>query len=406
LNEGATTQVDVAIVGGGMVGASLAIALADTPLSVMVVEPVVADSGHQPSFDDRSSALGNGSRRILETLGVWDALAPHACAVREIQVSDAGHFGGARLVAAEQGLEALGFVASNRHIGAALRGGLARCERLAVRQPAKVVQATFGPELARLALADGERVEARLVVAADGARSLVRAAGGIASSDEDYHQVAVVLHVATDRPATGIAYERFTRTGPLAVLPLPDGAYTVVWTLEPARAEAVLALPNPEFEAALQDAFGWRIGRIQKSGARASYPLSLSRADALTAPRLVLVGNAAQALHPVAGQGFNLGLRDAATLAELVATAADPGAPALLEQYATGRTADRSGMIRFTDMLVRGFASERPGMAALRGLALAAFDLSPTAKRAMARVSWGFGGSTPRLMRGLRLSSR
>jgi 2-octaprenyl-6-methoxyphenol hydroxylase len=325
-------------------------------------------------------------------------------AVREIQISDAGHLGSARLMASEQGLDALGFVASNRHIGAALRAGLARCERLLLRQPARVVQATFGADLARLVLEGGEQVEARLVVAADGARSLVRTAAGIASSDENYNQVALVVHVATDRPATGIAYERFTRTGPLAVLPLADGAYTVVWTLEPTRAEAVLALASPEFEAALQDAFGWRIGRILKSGARSSYPLSLSRADVLTAPRLVLVGNAAQALHPVAGQGFNLGLRDAATLAELVATAADPGAPALLEQYAAGRTADRSGMIRFTDMLVRGFASERPGMAALRGLALAAFDLSPMAKRAMARVSWGFGGSTPRLMRGLRLS--
>lgn len=406
MTKAAPTRVDVAIVGGGMVGASLAIALADTRLSVMVVEPVVADTGHQPSFDDRTSALGNGSRRILETLGAWDALAPHAGAVKEIQVSDAGHFGGARLVAAEQGLEALGYVASNRHIGAALRGGLARCERLVMRQPARVVQASFGADVARLGLEDGEQVEARLVVAADGARSLVRAAAGIASSDEDYHQVAVVVHVVTDKPATGIAYERFTRTGPLAVLPLPDGAYTVVWTLEPARAEAVLALPGGEFEAALQESFGWRIGRILKSGARASYPLSLSRADALTAPRLVLVGNAAQALHPVAGQGFNLGLRDAATLAELVAAADDPGAPAVLEQYARLRGSDRVGMIRFTDTLVRGFASERPGMAALRGLALAAFDLTPVAKRALARVSWGFGGHTPRLMRGLRIGDR
>jgi 2-octaprenyl-6-methoxyphenol hydroxylase len=406
VTQAAATRVDVAIVGGGMVGASLAIALADTRLSVMVVEPVLADTGHQPSFDDRTSALGNGSRRILETLGVWDSLAPQVGAVTEVQVSDAGHLASARLTAAEQGLEALGYVASNRHIGAALRGGLARCERLLLRQPAKVVQAAFGAEAARLSLEDGEQVEARLVVAADGARSLVRAAAGIASSDEDYNQVAVVVHVVTDRPATGIAYERFTRTGPLAVLPLPDGAYTVVWTLEPARARAVLALPDAEFEAALQESFGWRIGRVQKSGARASYPLSLSRADALTAPRLVLVGNAAQALHPVAGQGFNLGLRDAATLAELVAGAEDPGAPALLEQYAAGRKADRGGMIRFTDTLVRGFASERPGMAVLRGLALAAFDLSPTAKRAMSRVSWGFGGNTPRLMRGLRLTGR
>jgi 2-octaprenyl-6-methoxyphenol hydroxylase len=401
VSEAAPTRVDIAIVGGGMVGASLGLALAGTPLTVMVIEPVLADSAAQPSFDDRSSALGNGSRRVLETLGVWEALAPHAGPVREIQVSDAGHFGAARLVASEQGLEALGYVASNRHIGAALRGGLARCPQLLMRQPGRVVAATVGADAARLELESGERVEARLVVAADGARSLVRDAAGIAASDEDYHQVAIVVHVATDRPATGIAYERFTRTGPLAVLPLPDGHYTVVWTLAPARAEAVLALAAQDFDAELQAAFGWRIGRLLRSGKRASYPLRLSRAELLTGPRTVLVGNAAQALHPVAGQGFNLGLRDAATLAELVATAADPGAPALLESYARRRGSDRSGMIRFTDTLVRGFASERPGMAALRALALAAFDLSPTAKRALARVSWGFGGTTPRLMRGL-----
>lgn len=404
MNAAAATRVDIAIVGGGMVGASLGVALAGTPSVVMVIEPVLTDAGQQPSFDDRTSALGNGSRRVLETLGVWEALAPQAGAVREIQVSDAGHFGAARLVAAEQGLEALGYVVSNRHIGAALRDGLARCPRLLLRQPGKVVAASFGGDAARLELAGGERVEARLVVAADGARSLVREAAGIVASDEDYDQVALVVHVATDRPASGVAYERFTRTGPLAVLPLPDGAYTVVWTLEPARATAVLALGAHEFEAALQDAFGWRIGRILRSGARASYPLRLSRADALTGPRLVLVGNAAQALHPVAGQGFNLGLRDAATLAELVAGADDPGAPALLEAYARRRGADRRGMIRFTDTLVRGFASERPGMATLRALALAAFELSPTAKRALARVSWGFGRTTPRLMRGLPLA--
>jgi 2-octaprenyl-6-methoxyphenol hydroxylase len=400
----APTRVDIAIVGGGMVGASLAIALAGTPLAVMVVEPVLAGTDHQPSFDDRTSALGNGSRRVFETLGIWEALAPHAGPVREIQVSDAGHVSSARLVAAEQGLEALGYVASNRHIGAALRAGLARCPQLLMRQPGKVVAAVLGADAARLTLEGGEQVEARLVVAADGARSLVRDAAGIASSDEDYQQVAVVVHVATDRPASGIAYERFTRTGPLAVLPLPDGHYTVVWTLAPARAAAVLALEAGDFEAELQESFGWRIGRILRSGVRASYPLRLGRADTLTGRRCVLVGNAAQALHPVAGQGFNLGLRDAATLAELVAGADDPGAPALLETYAQRRGSDRRGMIRFTDTLVRGFASERPGMALLRGLALAAFDLSPTAKRALARVSWGFGGSTPRLMRGLPIS--
>jgi 2-octaprenyl-6-methoxyphenol hydroxylase len=410
------TQVDIAIVGGGMVGASLALALAATPLRVMLIEAAAAEDEHQPSFDDRAIALGNGSRRILEALGTWTAIDPHASRVREIQVSDAGHLGAARLSAAEQGLPALGYVCSNRHIGAAFRAALAQRPGLLLRQPARVSEVQPGVDVARLLVqaAGGsaadqhtEFVEARLVVAADGAGSRVRAAAGIASSDEDYQQVAIVVPVQTDRPAQDIAYERFTRTGPLAVLPMAGGHYTVVWTLAPARAAETLALAPARFEAELQQSFGWRIGRVLHSGVRASYPLRLSRAEALYAPRTVLVGNAAQGLHPVAGQGFNLGLRDVAVLAELLAGLpaghGDPGDPALLERYARRRAGDRGGMIRFTDGLVRGFSSPRPGLALARSLALAVFDLSPPAQRALARVSWGFGGDTPRLMRGLPL---
>ena len=410
----APTPVDVAIVGGGMVGASLALALAGTPLRVVLIEAVPADSTGQPSFDDRSSALGNGSRRIFEALGVWRTLSAQAGPVREIHVSDAGRFGAARLCAAEQGLEALGYVVANRHIGAALWQELAQRPQILVRRPARVLDVRLESEGARLTVrsvptgaavqavaADTEQFAARVVVAADGAQSLVRAAAGIAAMVEDYRQVAVVVHVATDRPASAVAYERFTPAGPLAVLPLIDGRYTVVWTLTPERAAQVLALESAAFIAELQRSFGWRIGRIGHAGARASYPLSLSRAESMAGPRAVLVGNAAQALHPVAGQGFNLGLRDAALLAELLAHAPDPGAPAVLEDFERRRAADRRGMIGFTDGLVKLFASERPGIALLRNLGLTLFDLAPTAKDALARLSWGFGGDTPRLMRGL-----
>jgi 2-octaprenyl-6-methoxyphenol hydroxylase len=247
----------------------------------------------------------------------------------------------------------------------------------------------------------GELIEARLVVAADGAHSLVRTAAGIAAVVEDYQQTAVVVHLATDRASTGIAYERFAASGPLAVLPLVDGRYTVVWTLSPDRAQQVLALDDAAFIAQLQHSFGWRIGRILQAGSRAAYPLRLSRAESLAGPRAVLVGNAAQALHPVAGQGFNLGLRDAALLAEVIAAAADPGAPAVLETFEQRRAADRRGMIGFTDGLVKLFASERRGASAARNFGLLLFDLAPGAKSALSRLSWGFGGDTPRLMRGL-----
>jgi 2-octaprenyl-6-methoxyphenol hydroxylase len=400
----AHTDVEVAIVGGGMVGASLALALAGSGRRVALIEAVVADAAGQPSFDDRTSALGNGSRRIFEALGVWQHLQPHAGPVREIRVSDAGHFGAARLSAAEQGLDALGYVVSNRHIGAALWRQLAAHPEIQVRCPARVLEVQLGAEEVQLTIragADAERLSARVVVAADGAQSLVRSAAGISALIEDYQQVAVVMHVATDRPATGIAYERFTSTGPLAVLPLADGRYTVVWTVAPERATQLLALADAAFVDELQRSFGWRIGRIVRAGARASYPLRLSRADGLTGPRAVLVGNAAQALHPVAGQGFNLGLRDAALLTEVLAAVPDPGAPAVLEDYERRRGTDRRGMIGFTDGLVKLFGSELPFVSAARGAGLLLFDIAPAAKRAMSRLSWGFGGDSPRLMRGL-----
>jgi 2-octaprenyl-6-methoxyphenol hydroxylase len=405
----ASTQVDIAIVGGGMVGASLALALAATSRSVLVVEAHAPDAHDQPSFDERTTALGNGSRRVFETLGVWPALAKCAVAVREIRVSDAGRAGAARLTAEQQGLEALGYVVPNRAIGRALWQQLDAQPSIAIRIPARVRELRFAADAVRFMIdpvsADGakarEAVEARVVVAADGAQSLVRAAAGIGAEIEDYDQVAVVVHVATDLPSSGIAYERFTKTGPLAVLPLSDGRYTVVWTLAPDRAREVCALDDASFKVALQADFGWRIGRIARIGARATYPLRLSRAERMTGTRAVLAGNAAQSLHPVAGQGFNLGLRDAALLAELLAAAPDPGASSVLESYERRRAADRRGMIGFTDGLVRLFGSERPGFALARNLGLTMFDLAPGAKRALSRLSWGFGREAPRLLRGL-----
>jgi 2-octaprenyl-6-methoxyphenol hydroxylase len=401
-------EVDVAIIGGGMVGATLAAALGGCGRRLLLVESVPFGAAGQPSFDERTTALGNASRRIFEGLGLWPALAPTAAAVRAIHVSEAGRFGCARLSAAEHGLDAFGYVIANRHIGAALWQRLAAATDLRRCVPAVVRHLDIGAEHAHFTVTAESGAElavaARLVVGADGAHSQIRTAAGIAATIEDYHQVAVVANVAADRPHQGHAYERFSAAGPLAVLPLHDGTLAVIWACGPERAQELLALDERAYLAQLQGLFGWRAGRFVRAGRRGSYPLRLTRALTTIAPRAVLIGNAAQALHPVAGQGFNLGLRDAAMLAEMIAsTPGDAGAPQLLLRFAQRRARDRSGVVSFTDGLVKLFADRRPGVALLRSLGLVMFDLAPPAKSALARVSVGFGGPAPRLARGLPL---
>jgi 2-octaprenyl-6-methoxyphenol hydroxylase len=400
-------EFDVAIVGGGMVGASCALALSGTGRSVVLIEGVAPASSAQPSFDERTTALGNASRRIFEGLGVWEAIEQSCAAIRTIHVSDAGRFGFARLKASEQGIDAFGYVVANRAIGNALWGRLANAPGVSLRVPARPQSVEIAPDAVTVTIdADGvrERLTTRVVVAADGAHSSVRSAAGIAASVEDYGQIALVANVQADRPNDGTAFERFSSCGPLAVLPLRDGSFTVVWTVLPAHAAQILAMPDDAFLKELQMRFGWRAGCFVHAGRRASYALNLTRAAATVAERTVLIGNAAQALHPVAGQGFNLGLRDAAMLAELiVAGGEDPGAAELLKQFANWRASDRNGVIRFTDGLIKLFGDKRRGVGMLRNLGLLLFDLTPPAKSALARVSAGFGGPTPRLARGLGL---
>jgi 2-octaprenyl-6-methoxyphenol hydroxylase len=400
-------EVDVAIVGGGMVGASFALALRTTGLRVLLIENVPADSAAQPSFDERTTALGNGSRQIFETLGVWSAMQPHAAPIRSIHVSDAGRFGVARLEAREQGVDAFGYVVPNRVIGRVVWQALRETPNLTLAVPAKLEAASQHDDAVVLdVVVDGRRetVRAAVAVAADGAGSVLRASAGLPADVEDYDQVAIVLNAATDRPSHGAAFERFTPSGPLAVLPVVGGSYAVVWAVRPDRAAQLLALDEAAFADELLAAFGWRAGRWNRIGRRNTYPLALSRAADTVAGRIVLIGNAAQALHPVAGQGFNLGLRDAATLAEMLARASEePDFPELLARFAAWRAEDRRGVTQFTDGLVKLFGSELPGVGALRNVGLLLFDLSPAAKRALSRVSWGFAGRMPRLARGLGL---
>ncbi|MGH8205579.1 MAG: 2-octaprenyl-6-methoxyphenyl hydroxylase [Steroidobacteraceae bacterium] len=410
---------EVAVVGGGMVGASLALALAGAGRELVLIEAVPPESDAQPSFDERTTALGNGARRIFEVLGVWDAIAPQAAPIRRIHVSDAGHFGFARLDAGAHELSAFGYTVSNRHLGNVLWQALRTRGGVELLSPARLSAVELDIDAATLTLqcapsqvqtharrpAETLTLRARLAVAADGAHSLVKQAAGIQSSSTDYGQVALVTNVRTDALAQAIAYERFTETGPLALLPRHDGSYALIWALAPAAAGALQACSQDEFCQQLQRRFGWRAGRIVHVGKRASYPLALVQARASVGRRTALIGNASQALHPIAAQGFNLGLRDAAVLAELIAAADDPGADDVLAQFAHQRASDRRGMIGFTDRLVKLFGDQRSTVAAARDLGLLLFDLSMPAKQALSRLSWGFG-ALPRLSRGLPLSPR
>ncbi|MGH8131010.1 MAG: 2-octaprenyl-6-methoxyphenyl hydroxylase [Steroidobacteraceae bacterium] len=397
-------RCDVAIAGGGMVGLSLAAALSELPLDVVVIEPVLATADEQPSFDSRTTSLSAGSRRVLDGIGVWRAIASQATPIRRIHVSERGAFGTACLTAAEQGVASLGYTIENRLLGRALRERAAAIPRLRIC-PAGVRSVRASEEAILLQTDGGDSFTARLVVAADGAQSTVRKALGIEASVADYGQHAIVAHVDTARFHDYTAYERFTPTGPIAVLPITEGRSAVVWTLAPDAACRVLALDDDSFLAELQQAFGLRLGRFTRVGRRQSYPLSLTRAESLTAPRAVILGNAAQALHPVAGQGFNLALRDVAMLAELLADGigTDPGSPTLLETYVKWRVPDRNAVIRFTDSLVRGFGLPLAPLRQLRGSGLLLFDLLRPVKHEFARRTMGLAGRQPRLVRGLPL---
>lgn len=401
------SATDVLIAGGGLVGSSLAAALADTGLSVAVVEAAPPDTVEPPSFDERHTALAPGSQAFFQTLGLWPAMAPKASALTEIRVSDQGRFGFMRMTAAEEGLPALGWVVPNHAIGAALRPALDAAPAVTVHQPARLAAITTDDEgvMALIDGPEGERsVRARLLVVAEGAGSPTREALGIGLRERPYEQAAIVAKLTAERAHEGRAWERFTPEGPLAVLPAGDGV-AVVWTVPSLRAEALRQASDTEFLQGLQRQLGYRLGRLTAVGARSVYPLSALAADRVVGRHAVVVGNAAHALHPVAGQGLNLSLRDIATLAEHLADSPREaiGSDALLQTYARARARDYRRVFGFTDLMVRGFSNRLPGVSALRDSVLMGLELAPGARRAVMQRAMGRHGWTPRLMRGLSL---
>ncbi len=378
---------DVAVVGAGPVGATFACALAGSGLDLMVLD---ARARGEIARGDRSLALSHGARLILERVGVFGALAATPGAVTPItaiDVSQARGFGSVRLAAVDVGLPALGYVVSYRALQAALDARLAALG-VPVRHGAAVGRVRASSQCASIE-ADGQVLEARLAVVADGSGDQVE---GIARARRDYGQVAVVCDVRRDTPQDGTAYERFTAEGPVALLPKGEG-YGLVWTMSPADAQGALAQDDAAFLAALSRHAGARLGRIVSAGARRSFPLALEYAKPAALPRIVLLGNAAQTLHPIAGQGFNIGLRDAFECAGVVADTPREtiGGHAMVARYLARRRGDRGAGIAFTHALTRLFGSGHPALAWPRGAGLAALDSLPAVKRAFTRgMLFGF----------------
>jgi 2-octaprenyl-6-methoxyphenol hydroxylase len=407
------TRYDIVIVGGGMIGASLALALSPLGLRVAVVEAVARGETRQPSFDDRSTALSRSTQRMFEAMGLWDDVIAAATPIRRIHVSDRGRFGFSHIDSAQQGVTALGYVVINRVLGDVLQSALTKAATVDVICPARVIDIDTGGELAvaRIESSDGEHQElgCQLLVAADGANSAVRPMMGVCAKKTDYGQHAVIGNVLPEKPLRNCAYERFTDQGPLALLPVADDRAAFVWTVSSHDAERVLGLDDEAFLDEMQEAFGYRLGRLSRVGKRAAYPLSLSKALRLTADRSVLVGNSAHGLHPVAAQGFNLGMRDVAALCDCIADArsddpsADLGDPDLLARYAQWRRDDQGKLVRLTDGIVRLFGSSSPSLKAARNIGMIGFDIVPGVRSLFAKHMMGLAGRLPRLSRGVPL---
>lgn len=396
---------DVLIAGGGLVGASLAAALAPLPLKVGVVEAVPFGAPGQPSYDERVTALSVGSQRILARIGVWPLLAAEATPIHEVHVSERGRFAKTRLNAQELGVEALGYVVPNRAIGAALSGCLARQANLQMLVPARVTAVALQPECVAASVAGGteRKVTSRLLVAADGAQSEIRKQLGITARVWDYGQSALVCNLCVERPQAGSACERFTDQGTLALLPMGVERYAFIWTAERAQVEKLLALPDAEFLHAAAALFNGRFGGFSRLGKRQSYPLKMVRAAAQTRARALVLGNAAHSLSPIAAQGFNLSLRDVTSLAEVLGGAVergtDVGDASLLAGYVRNRRRDQTGTAVFTDLLTRTFSNPLHSVAMTRNAGLIGLELLPFLRRQFLRRSAGLAGMRARFVR-------
>ncbi|NNE39187.1 MAG: 2-octaprenyl-6-methoxyphenyl hydroxylase [Gammaproteobacteria bacterium] len=404
-------EFDIAIVGGGPVGASLACCLASSGYRIAVLEKIPVNADQQPSYDDRGLALSLSSCRILKAAGIWQEIKESCVPIKKIHVSDRGNFGIVRLDANELGVDAMGYVVIARTLGRALIKRLQSAPDIDFINPAEVNRLSADSKGISLSMENGNAVQeilCKLVVGADGSHSRVKAMAGLQAEIKDYHQTAIVSNISTDISDGDTAYERFTPQGPLALLPLGESDFVSILCVDNKTYQQYMEMTDDMYISQLQEVAGKRIGNITMSGSRHAYPLQLLKADPSFCDRIVMLGNAAHSIHPNGAQGFNLGLRDTACLAELLIKnrrlpGFDPGAKSILEQYQSIRKHDQDRVIGFSDGLTEIFYSQNPVKKVFRNSAMTLLNVMPGLKRKFAMLAMGLDGNQPSLVRGLQL---
>ena len=403
-------EYDIVIVGGGLVGASLACCLANQPVRVAIIEAIPAKSDDQSSYDERGLALSLSSQRILKSIAVWPQLKNRLIPIKHVHVSDQGHFGFTRLHASSLNLKALGYTVTARTLGEALMQCIDAAKNIDMFCPATVSGVMTSESGATIDITKADKlvtISCRLLVVADGTYSLLRGQVGITATIKDYKQTAMVANISTEKNHDYTAYERFTVSGPIAFLPLSDQRCVSVFTVPAPQKQKYSNMMEIDYLQTLEKQFGRRLGHLLKAGQRKTYPIMQLKVDRQFSRRVVLLGNSAHTLHPNGAQGFNLGLRDAAALAETlldgVKSDQDLGGYPILNAYVETRKDDQQRVMEFADRIIRFFYNDHPVKVITRNLIMVLMDVIPGWKESFTLQAIGIHGRQPRPVRGLNL---